>query len=164
MNDQLLKFLSRYHESKSRRAHARYSDVVFITKLDTKMAVLFTSWWIEFFFVLFVCLFFYYIHFKLIGSKYWKNRNVFQVDPVFLLGNNWKMLFTENIGFVHEKRYREWKHKKLIGYWSFVSPAVLVTDVDLIKKIMVRDFNYFRDRSININEKRDPLAGESCTT
>ena len=83
------------------------------------------------------------------------------MDPIFLLGNNWKMLFTENIGFVHENRYRKWKDKKLVGFWSFIYPALLVTDVDIIKRILVQDFNYFRDRSININEKRDPLAGES---
>lgn len=124
------------------------------------MSALLSTWCVAVITFTFVWFITYYIHFKLVGSKYWKNRNVFQVDPVFLLGNNWKMLFTENIGFVHAERYRQWKHKKLVGYWSFVMPSLLITDIELVKRILVRDFNYFRDRSININEKRDPLAGK----
>ncbi|KAK6635098.1 hypothetical protein RUM44_000347 [Polyplax serrata] len=113
----------------------------------------------------FVCLWLttYYIYFKLIGSKYWKRRNVFQLEPEFILGNSRQILNTESIGTLLAKRYKRWKDKKLVGFWSFISPSLLVTDLELIKRILVRDFNHFMDRRVIINEKRDPLTGHLIT-
>ncbi|CAD7079475.1 unnamed protein product [Hermetia illucens] len=39
------------------------------------------------------------------------------------------------------------------------TPAVIATDLDFIKDVLIRDFNYFTDRGVPHNEKIDPLTG-----
>ena len=58
------------------------------------------------------------------------------------------------------KLYNKYKEKApMFGIYFFTSPAIVVTDLELIKHIMVKDFNYFHDRGVYFNVKDDPLSG-----
>lgn len=47
-----------------------------------------------------------------------------------------------------------------IGMYAYTNPAVLVRDVDLVRKVMITDFDYFHDRSVYSNKEREPLASQ----
>ncbi|KAL0270237.1 UNVERIFIED_CONTAM: hypothetical protein PYX00_007710 [Menopon gallinae] len=100
-----------------------------------------------------------YIHFRLIASKYFSRRNIPHLKPIFLLGNLYKGSITESANRLLMKIYSHNKQKNVLGFWFFHKPNVMVTDLDIIKRILIRDFNNFRDRGIEVNTDLEPLSG-----
>lgn len=47
---------------------------------------------------------------------------------------------------------------KISGFYFFTEPALLVTDPEHIRLVLSRDFEYFHDRGVFVNEKDDPLS------
>lgn len=48
---------------------------------------------------------------------------------------------------------------KFGGMFSSIKPILIVTDLDLLQNILVKDFNYFHDRGMYYNVKHDPVSG-----
>ena len=44
------------------------------------------------------------------------------------------------------------------GFYMFIRPIAIVTDLDLVKAILVKDFNTFPNRGLYFNEADDPLS------
>lgn len=96
--------------------------------------------------------------------NYWKVRGVPYVRPTFPLGNLWGIGTKKHLSEGLEDLYVQLKGKaQLGGIYFFINPVVLVTDLDLIKTILIKDFNFFHDRSIYYNEKDDPLTAHLFT-
>lgn len=61
---------------------------------------------------------------------------------------------------VFRRFYTELKEKgKFGGIYFFTKPAFIVTDLDLLKTVLIKDFQYFHDRGTYFNTKDDPLSG-----
>lgn len=43
--------------------------------------------------------------------------------------------------------------------FNAIKPILIVTDLDLLQNILVKDFNYFHDRGMYHNVKHDPVSG-----
>ncbi|KAF5296525.1 hypothetical protein FQR65_LT01515 [Abscondita terminalis] len=50
------------------------------------------------------------------------------------------------------------RSKKFGGYYMFYEPIFVPTDLELIKKILVSDFNHFTDRISHVDDRNDPLS------
>lgn len=48
-----------------------------------------------------------------------------------------------------------------MGRYEFLNPMVMIKDIELIKKIAVRDFEYFLDHRAFVDEQFDPLFGRN---
>lgn len=118
------------------------------------------TFWSVFFYLLATVFGLWYIYFKLVGSKYWKNKNIFHQNPVFLVGTSWRAGLTEDFATAARKWYDESKHKKLLGQWFFMTPSLTVTDLELVKCILVKDFQHFHDRGIIVDTEKEPLMGD----
>ncbi|XP_065080101.1 probable cytochrome P450 6a14 [Ochlerotatus camptorhynchus] len=99
-----------------------------------------------------------YIYFRRKYS-YWADRNVPYVPGTLPLGSfngmGSKYHFTE----VTDQFYNQHKKThKAVGVYLSVKPILFVNDMDLIKTILVKDFNSFRDRGMYYNEKDDPMS------
>ncbi|XP_070497146.1 cytochrome P450 6d3-like [Chironomus tepperi] len=46
----------------------------------------------------------------------------------------------------------------ILGFYMFFKPALLIRDPVLIKNVLATDFEYFRDRGIYVDTKRDPMS------
>lgn len=91
--------------------------------------------------------------------NYWKDRGVVSVKPQFPLGNLGGAGFSTNFGEKARDLYNQLKGNGVFaGYYSFLSPVVLVTDLDLLRNVFVKDFDYFSTRGTYANEKSDPLS------
>ncbi|XP_055545123.1 probable cytochrome P450 6a14 [Wyeomyia smithii] len=104
-----------------------------------------------------IVLLYFYIRRK---YAYWSDRNVPHVPGSPPMGSfkgmGTKYHFTE----IMDRMYQQFKNTGVsaIGMYLGFKPAVLVLDLDLIKRILVKDFNQFRDRGMYFNEKDDPLS------
>ncbi|GAB0087597.1 Cytochrome P450 [Sergentomyia squamirostris] len=92
--------------------------------------------------------------------RFYEDKGLPFVPPRFPLGNLWGVGSTKHAGIFTKESYNYLKGKDIIGgIFFFVRPVVLVLDLDFLKNVLVKDFNYFQDRGIYVNEKDDPLSG-----
>ncbi|XP_055595395.1 probable cytochrome P450 6a13 [Uranotaenia lowii] len=89
---------------------------------------------------------------------YWARRNVAFVEPKFP-GGNFGEATQMSLAELSEKHYKAMKGSgKFYGLFSFVKPMIVLTDLDLIKTVLIKDFNYFPDRGFYYNARDDPLS------
>lgn len=91
--------------------------------------------------------------------RYWKDRGVPYVEPEFYYGNTRGLGKTVHVASYFQEMYGKLKGKGPVGgtYW-FVQPKLLVVDLDFVKQILVKDFNFFVNRGLYFNEVDDPLS------
>lgn len=95
------------------------------------------------------------------AMTYWQRRGVFTLPTHFLFGSAKNLVFQKgSIGDEFKTVYDTYKAKGLRygGFYIFSKPFFFVVDIDLIKNIMVTDFNHFVDRNIYINEEVEPIS------
>lgn len=144
--------------SRARTYSVRWTFRIGTDGISRKMGIYF-GWCYDLSLTFVAVIFCWYVYFKSITSKYWAKRNVPHLDPVFILGNSWRGSFTENSGITFAKQHLNNKTKKILGSWMFGKPAILAMDHEIIKNILVRDFNHFHDRGIEFDVDREPLMG-----
>ena len=82
--------------------------------------------------------------------SYFRNHGIPQEPGYFPFGssNNWKIM-SGKLAFsqITDELYEKYKHLKCVGYYvNFGEPVLLVNDLELAKKIMIKDFDHFSDR------------------
>ncbi|CAO1432994.1 unnamed protein product [Diamesa hyperborea] len=91
--------------------------------------------------------------------NYLKKMGVVCDEPSLILGNLGGV--GQHIHFVkriHET-YEKYKFgHKLCGFYFMRDPRLIIIDLELIKNILIKDFNHFVDRGLYHNEKDDPLS------
>ncbi|XP_062552482.1 probable cytochrome P450 6a13 [Armigeres subalbatus] len=91
--------------------------------------------------------------------SYWKERGIPYSEPSFPAGNIPGMGRTKHFSALMQHCYNDLKGKGPIGgMFFFINPVALAMDLDMIKNVLVKDFQYFHDRSVYYNEKDDPLS------
>jgi cytochrome P450 family 6 len=91
--------------------------------------------------------------------SYWKNLGIAHDEPSLLLGNLDGVGQTVHLSTKIQVIYE--KHKignKLCGFYLLQSPRLIIIDPELIKNIIVKDFNNFADRGIYHDPKNDVLS------
>lgn len=91
--------------------------------------------------------------------NYWKLKNVPYIKPEFLYGNSRGISTDFHPGEFWRKMYRQLKHQGPIGgVYMYLKPFAVITDLDLLKEIMIKDFDFFSNRVAYFNEEDDPLS------
>lgn len=91
---------------------------------------------------------------------YWTRRGFAQLKPKFLVGNIGDLFrFKKSIAEIYGEFYKQSKDLKIVGLYFLYRPALLVIDTCLIQNILVKDFQYFVNHGLYVDEKRDPLSG-----
>lgn len=92
--------------------------------------------------------------------KYWKDLGFPQYGPVeFPFGNLKGVGTNKHLAVLGQELYERFKKKaKAVGFYMYFSPVLYIVDLDLIKNILIKDFNSFVDRGTYFNAKSDPLT------
>ncbi|KAJ0175187.1 hypothetical protein K1T71_009328 [Dendrolimus kikuchii] len=86
--------------------------------------------------------------------KYWKKRNVVGPEPVALFGNiKDSTLRRKCIGEVLKEIYDQFPDQKVVGVYRMTTPCLLIRDLDIIKHVMIKDFDVFCDRGIEFSKE-----------
>lgn len=100
---------------------------------------------------------FYYLIQK--RYSFWLRRGVPFIKPIFPYGNLKDVGKKFHSCELLMRFYNENKHRgPFVGLYFFFSPVVLLTDLNLIKNVMSKDFAVFHERHFYHNEKDDPLS------
>ncbi|XP_055641825.1 probable cytochrome P450 6a13 [Toxorhynchites rutilus septentrionalis] len=92
--------------------------------------------------------------------SYWKDRRVAYVPPTFPAGNLRGMGRKEHLSAMMERCYRKLKGSGPFGgIFFFTNPVAIALELDFVKNVLVKDFQFFHDRSVYHNEEDDPLSG-----
>ncbi|KAF5284126.1 hypothetical protein FQR65_LT00126 [Abscondita terminalis] len=93
---------------------------------------------------------------------FWERNGVPYLPSTVPFGNVLE-IFTRNqsYGEVMAYRYKIAKSKKYkhLGLFGFTKPEYMPIDLELLKDILIKDFNYFCDRGFYSNEEIDVLSG-----
>lgn len=97
-------------------------------------------------------LIFYYIK---KSTNYWKLRNVNGPNPIPIFGNiNESVLRRKNLAVIYQDIYRKFPQEKVVGIYTMTSPALIIRDLDIVKQILVKDFNCFSDRGFLMSSEK----------
>lgn len=88
---------------------------------------------------------------------YWERQNVPFVGRKFpyIFGN---ISHKPHRALQFTDFYKTHQTHPIIGIYIFLKPSVLVVDLQLIRRILIEDFQHFQSRGMYCNEKVDPLS------
>ncbi|XP_067007540.2 cytochrome P450 6k1 [Anabrus simplex] len=91
--------------------------------------------------------------------SYWAKRGVPYIKPLPFMGNVKDLFLLKfSLGGFCMDVYKKMPGKPYVGFFILDRPALVLRDPDLIKKVLVKDFNYFADRHVNSDVHVDPLG------
>lgn len=122
------------------------------------MALFTDSWFTEL--VVFLCTIVSVIYVTFtIQYGYWKRKGVFYLPPTFPLGNVWQSsLFKKNSSEEFKEIYDKSKGHKIVGFFMLNKPAMIFRDTELLRHILIKDFNNFTDRGFYFDEENDHIS------
>ncbi|PSN30124.1 hypothetical protein C0J52_26426 [Blattella germanica] len=127
--------------------------------------------------IVFLGLYFYFTR----NFNFWKKRGVKFVKPSPFLGSlkdkrgvkfvkpspflgSLKDVTLQRISIGHQlkKLYDDYKNEPFIGIISIDQPALMITDLNIIKNVLVKDSQNFLDHLTEMSETVDPLFAKSA--
>lgn len=91
--------------------------------------------------------------------SYWKDQGVPFVEPQFFYGNSKGIGRKFHLSDFIQRMYINVKAKGPFGgMYIFTKPILLVTDLDLIKQILVKDFHVFPNRQHHVKDEKNPIG------
>ena len=100
-----------------------------------------------------------YLHFTRIYN-FWQKLGKTYVKPKMFVGILKDcVLLKTTIGEQLQRIYNEHSDKPYVGIFSFDKPS----DPELVKNILVKDFQNFMDRTFSFEDKFDPLFGNNIS-
>ena len=98
-----------------------------------------------------------YIYFKICYS-YWKKRGIPTLKPIAPFGNfSYSILSGKNPGHEMAELYKAFDGHTVGGVYSFGAPSLLLRHPDVIKDILVKDFDHFYSRGRTFDGEAEPL-------
>uniref|UniRef100_A0A0A1XS29 Probable cytochrome P450 6g2 n=2 Tax=Zeugodacus cucurbitae TaxID=28588 RepID=A0A0A1XS29_ZEUCU len=96
--------------------------------------------------------------------SYWRRHRIPYIEPSLLFGNLKGIIKSEVDScalFQHLYRHEKAKDHPAVGIYVMNKPSLLIRDLELIKAIMIKDFNYFSDRHASSDPHSDSLGSDN---
>lgn len=97
-------------------------------------------------------------YFKYLRYDYWIKLGIPGPKPLPIVGNFYKaaignISLIENVNEV----YNNWKNEPYYGVYLGLNPMLIINDPELTKLILVKEFNTFPSRGLNVPENDDSM-------
>ena len=79
----------------------------------------------------------------------------------YFFGHFSLLSLSKTFGEILGEYYFKAKGHPYSGFYIFHTPGLLAVDLDFVKDVLVKDFEYFHDRGIPLDPDVDPLQGKS---
>lgn len=89
---------------------------------------------------------------------YWQRHNVKFIKPLPFVGNFMEMFLFKNSFYIQLQKLYEKSEEPIEGIYLLHRPAVMIRDLELIKKILITDFNHFSNRALKTDPIHDPVG------
>nr|ADE05584.1 cytochrome P450 6AB13 [Manduca sexta] len=100
--------------------------------------------------IVFTCLYYYGVR----TFDYWKKKGVKHDPPLPYFGNNLKQFMQQaSMCMMATEVYKKYPEEKVVGFYRGTSPELVVRDPEIIKRVLVTDFNCFYARGFNPHKK-----------
>ncbi|KAM3960456.1 cytochrome P450 6B7-like [Aphomia sociella] len=88
------------------------------------------------------------------NHEYWRKKGVKHENPVPLFGTDaQRYLLQKNITQMAAETYWKFPKERFVGYYRGSIPELVVRDPDLVKRILITDFNNFYSRGLSPEHK-----------
>lgn len=96
--------------------------------------------------------------------SYWHRLGVKHIKPSPFFGNmrtflTAKVAFFDQIQLLHN--CPGFEEEPLVGVYLLHRPAIVLRDLELIKTVMIKKFNYFTNRALQTDPHNDPLGNNN---
>jgi cytochrome P450 family 6 len=89
---------------------------------------------------------------------HWKIEGIPYITPSFPFGNLSKVVSkTRSFGTTIYELYKQSK-EPFVGIYLFFTPAILIRDAELVKHVLVKDFEHFHDRGVYCDDVNDKMS------
>ncbi|KAH9641142.1 hypothetical protein HF086_009198 [Spodoptera exigua] len=89
------------------------------------------------------------------GFDFWKIRNVKGPNPIPFFGNYIDVFFRrKHIGVLYHDIYKQYPDEKVVGLFRMMSPTLLIRDLDIVKQVLIKDFESFPDRGVYYSKQK----------
>lgn len=124
------------------------------------MAVLTENWKIDALALVIAIITLFYYYFVRRTYTYWERKGFVYLPGYNYVFGHFQPTFTqkEGMGGLTTRLYNSTK-EPFVGIYSIMRPILLVRDPELVRTILIKDFQYFTDRGVHCNENYDPLSG-----
>lgn len=93
--------------------------------------------------------------------SFWADRGYLSPPSSFPSGSLKGVATKATLAETMDVIYKEYKGKApAIGIYTFLEPAIMPVDPELIKNILVRDFSSFTNRGFYYNKEDDPTSAK----
>lgn len=92
--------------------------------------------------------------------NYWRDKGVPYNEPTFPFGSTRDLyLGRKHIGHMFDDFYKEFKDKPYFGVYEGRRPTLVLRDPNLVKQVLIKDFNSFYDRALfPFDKKKDYIS------
>nr|ASO98003.1 cytochrome p450 CYP6B50 [Spodoptera exigua] len=89
------------------------------------------------------------------GFDFWKIRNVKGPNPIPFFGNYIDVFFRrKHIGVLYHDIYKQYPDEKVVGLFRMMPPTLLIRDLDIVKQVLIKDFESFPDRGVYYSKQK----------
>lgn len=96
--------------------------------------------------------------------SYWQRHSIPFMKPIWFIGNTGEALtLKKHYGLYMSDVYNDPKmsNEAVVGIFNFHQPALVIRNLDIIKSVMIKDFNYFANRNGRTDPHIDGMAANN---